>query len=126
MLHDLLVFFAETYAKIFGITAGPPLHDPVAVAAVLHHCGVDMGLEFDYGDEERWEVTVVTDGSHGDGRESGLGATLVRKLGDGQSGIRIPRTLNVERFWAVIMECVARAEYWVSERAKRQGEQEPT
>lgn len=35
MLHDLLTFFAHTYASVFGITAGPPLHDPLAVAVLL-------------------------------------------------------------------------------------------
>src|SRR6266536_1025844 len=31
---DLLVFFAETYLRVFGFTA-PPVHDPCAVAAVV-------------------------------------------------------------------------------------------
>lgn len=31
---DLLVFFAETYRRVFGFTA-PPVHDPCAVAAVI-------------------------------------------------------------------------------------------
>ncbi|MCJ1357285.1 MAG: Uridine nucleosidase 1 [Icmadophila ericetorum] len=123
MLHDLLFFFAETYASKFGMTAGPPLHDPVAVAAMLHHCGVADQLGFHYGQDggERWEVKVVTEGSHTDGEESGLGATLARKLSPGKSGVRIPRTLNVEAFWKVIMNCVTRAEEWVSTKAKEEG-----
>ncbi|KAI9837954.1 MAG: hypothetical protein M1819_006108 [Sarea resinae] len=35
LLHDLLTFFSATYADVFGLTAGPPLHDPLAVAAII-------------------------------------------------------------------------------------------
>ena len=35
MIADLLSFFAETYASVFGFASGPPLHDPVAVYYLL-------------------------------------------------------------------------------------------
>ncbi len=38
MLVELLTFFAATYRDVFGVTEGPPLHDPLAVAAI----GIDV------------------------------------------------------------------------------------
>jgi inosine-uridine nucleoside N-ribohydrolase len=35
VIANLLVFFAETYSRVFGFTSGPPLHDPLAVAFVM-------------------------------------------------------------------------------------------
>ena len=32
-MHDLLLFFADTYKRVFSFD-DPPLHDPVAVAYV--------------------------------------------------------------------------------------------
>jgi len=51
MLHDLLTYFAETYARVFGIGAGPPLHDPLAVAAILPDSTTHLGFE--------WKETTV-------------------------------------------------------------------
>ncbi|KAL8716847.1 MAG: hypothetical protein Q9225_005862 [Loekoesia sp. 1 TL-2023] len=65
MFYDLLVFFAHTYADVFGISEGPPLHDPVAVAVVLSEIGAE-NLAFDDGGGERFNVDVVTDGAHSD------------------------------------------------------------
>lgn len=45
MLVDLLTFFANTYRDVFGIEAGPPLHDPLAVAAVLGNDEIEF---YDY------------------------------------------------------------------------------
>ena len=93
MLHSLLSFFAHTYATVFGITQGPPLHDPLAVAVILDVLGVE---EFGFSDTShsldapdssdssnpsessgssgssesgagvhvRYEVQVITDGAH--------------------------------------------------------------
>ncbi len=35
LVHDWMLFFADTYDKVFGFRHGPPLHDPVAVALAL-------------------------------------------------------------------------------------------
>jgi len=100
LLHDLLTFYSYTYATVFGLTAGPPLHDPVAVAAVLQSSG---GLEFDDSDGERFSVDVVT------GNCERVGMVSVKSVGKGE-GVRIPKGLNVARFWRIIDECVERAE----------------
>ena len=142
LLHDLLTFFAHTYASVFGITAGPPLHDPIAVAVILDLLGIEpLGFSFTattaegahmVGNfveeeemkgagqgEERWVVEVVTDGMHStDPKKRGqVGRTVVTAAEPGEGRVRIPRGLDVERFWRVVGECVERAE----EAARRSG-----
>lgn len=112
MLHDLLIFFASTYADVFGFTSGPPLHDPIAVAVLLMDVCHDERLDFDDRGGERWHVDVVTDGLHSDrdDKRGQVGRTKVRKAALGEGGVRIPRGLDVKHFWAIIEECVQRAE----------------
>ncbi len=111
MLHDLLTFFAHTYSDVFGLTAGPPLHDPVAVAVLLFDQAKE-DLRFDDRGGERWQVEVICEGFHSDleEEEGQLGRTVVTKLTGSRGGVRIPRTLDVQRFWTVIEQCVRRAE----------------
>lgn len=118
MLVELLVYFANTYATVFGITAGPPLHDPLAVAAILDGiAGVEIPF-YDFvtkegveGKKERYAVHVVTEGSHDDALKGAeTGRTIATLLGDGEEGIRIPRGLDVPRFWKVLEECLERAD----------------
>ncbi|KAI1369340.1 Inosine/uridine-preferring nucleoside hydrolase domain-containing protein [Xylaria arbuscula] len=119
MLVELLMFFAETYRDVFGILDGPPLHDPLAVAAILTGTRHEIPFyDFDpasaEGPErrERFEVRVVTEGTLEDARERGAqtGRTVVRLLPPGEEGVRIPRGLHIELFWKVIEECVQRAD----------------
>jgi uridine nucleosidase len=102
LLHDLLFFFATTYAQVFDLTAGPPLHDPLAVAAIIPPPADDFG--FDDRGGERFVVEVVV----GNGEQAGR--ITVRKVGDGGGGVRIPRAVDVVRFWHCVEECVRRAE----------------
>ncbi|KAI0117363.1 Inosine/uridine-preferring nucleoside hydrolase [Daldinia grandis] len=119
MLVELLNFFAGTYRDVFGIIEGPPLHDPLAVAAVL----VDTEYEIPFYDydpkspggpnrRERFAVEVVTEGTLEDARERGAqtGRTLVTLLPPGSEGVRIPRGLDIPMFWKVIEECCERAD----------------
>ncbi|KAI1799820.1 Inosine/uridine-preferring nucleoside hydrolase [Daldinia bambusicola] len=119
MLVELLNFFAGTYRDVFGIIEGPPLHDPLAVAAVL--VGTSHEIPFyDYDPtsaagpsrRERFAVEVVTEGTLEDARERGAqtGRTLVTLLPPGSEGVRIPRGLDIPLFWKVIEECCARAD----------------
>lgn len=106
---EILTFFAKTYADVFGITAGPPLHDPLAVAAVL------MPEVFDDGGGERFEVEVVIDGPHGpEARRGALGSqcgrTVARKVRERGEGCRIPRGVDGDKVWRVLEECLTRAE----------------
>ncbi|KAI0506116.1 inosine-uridine preferring nucleoside hydrolase-domain-containing protein [Xylaria bambusicola] len=119
MLVELLMFFAETYRDVFGIVDGPPLHDPLAVAAILTGTRHEIPFyDFDpaspQGPErrERFEVRVVTEGTLEDAREKGTqtGRTVVRLLPPGEEGVRIPRGLDIELFWKVIEDCVQKAD----------------
>ncbi|KAI9775905.1 MAG: Uridine nucleosidase 1 [Geoglossum umbratile] len=102
LLHDLLTFFATTYAKVFDLTAGPPLHDPLAVAAIIPPSASDFG--FDDRGGERFIVKVVV----GNGEDAGR--IMVRRTEDGEGGVRIPRAVDVASFWDCLEECVGRAE----------------
>ncbi|KAI4099302.1 MAG: hypothetical protein LQ345_007484 [Seirophora villosa] len=109
MFYELLIFFAKTYADGLGLTEGPPLHDPLAVAVILSDTGAEE-LAFDYRNGERWDVDVVTDGTHSDRDEGSgqLGTTDVRRSTDQK--VRIPRGLDVGRFWEVVEECLQRVD----------------
>lgn len=112
MLHGLLTFFASTYASVFGLTSGPPLHDPVAVAVLLFDQASE-DLAFDDRGGEKWHVSVVTELQHSDNihdRKGQVGRTVARKARKNEAGVRIPRSLNIQRFWDVIEECIQRAE----------------
>lgn len=108
MLVELLTFFAATYDREFGISEGPPLHDPIAVAVLLDTI---EELKFDYNGGERYEVVVVTEGSHEDALSGAeTGKTIAKLLPSGDEGVRIPRGLDIQRFWTVIEQCLQRAD----------------
>ncbi|ETI27647.1 hypothetical protein G647_00096 [Cladophialophora carrionii CBS 160.54] len=103
MFNELLMFFAHTYAEVFGLTDGPPLHDPLAVAAILSgHPDPNFQIEFDDGGGERWDVDVLLEGEQ-------VGRTVITKSEDGQ-GVRIPRTLDLDKFWRTLADCMAAAD----------------
>ncbi|RDW78035.1 hypothetical protein BP5796_05887 [Coleophoma crateriformis] len=112
MLVELLTFFANTYSEVFGITKGPPLHDPLAVAVIFNGIA-DAEIpfyDFEEGKQrrERFEVKVVTEGTHEEA-QAGLakaGQTVVRLLPEGEEGVLIPRGLDVKRFWRVVEDCL--------------------
>ncbi|KAF3931113.1 hypothetical protein ABW20_dc0107880 [Dactylellina cionopaga] len=118
MLHDLLMYFAATYARVFNMNAGPPLHDPLAIAALMPE-SFGMGFEWEEG-----SIDVVLHGEE-------IGRTILKRpeeminanahggtqllVDDGGSkvlGVRVKvgRKVNVERFWEVIMAVVDKAD----------------
>jgi uridine nucleosidase len=103
LFHEILTFFTKTYSHEFAMNTGPPLHDPLAVAAAF------VPTLFDDNNNERYKVYVVTEGdsspisSERDATKAGqCGRTLVKLLGSGEEGVRIPRTLQVEEFWHMV------------------------
>ncbi|KAK3695400.1 Inosine/uridine-preferring nucleoside hydrolase domain-containing protein [Podospora appendiculata] len=118
MLVELLMYFAKTYSEVFGITEGPPLHDPLAVAAILTGIGADRGEVAFYdsmpggtGERERFEVKVNTEGTYEEARAGArTGQTTARLLPPGEEGVRIPRGLDIPAFWRILEECVSRAD----------------
>jgi uridine nucleosidase len=97
MFHDLLMFFAKTYADVFGLKDGPPLHDPVAVAVLVHDChDASTRIKFDDNGGERWDVQVELAGEE-------IGRT---RISPAKEGIMIPRKLDSKHFWRVLNECL--------------------
>lgn len=108
LFKQILTFFAKTYADVFALVEGPPLHDPLAVAA----CFVpDL---FDDAGGERFNVDVVIDGEHGIDEivrdSSQCGRTIVTKLPEGEAGVRVPRGLRKEILWRMLDLCMKQAE----------------
>lgn len=109
-LHEILEFFAQSYVEWFDVHEGPPLHDPLAVAALF---GYDTGIFEDNG--ERYNIAVVTDGAHSslDSVRGQVGRTVLTKVDpvsrDGTigttAGVRVPRKLHVNLFWDVLERC---------------------
>ena len=103
---------------MFGITAGPPLHDPLAVAAILSGVPEDQhGIPFydshpdDAARSERYQVRIVTEGTYEEARAGArTGQVIAVLLPPGEEGVRIPRNLDVEKFWRVLEMCVERAD----------------
>ncbi|PMD31284.1 nucleoside hydrolase, partial [Hyaloscypha variabilis F] len=114
MLVELLFFFAKTYADVFGITEGPPLHDPLAVATILDGIAGNEIPFYDFkvdGKRERYAVHVVTEGSHEDAQAGAeTGRTIVKLLPEGEEGVKIPRGLDIARFWSVLEDSLEKAD----------------
>lgn len=126
ILHALLTFFGTTYETVFGLDAGPPLHDPLAVAVMLSNLNPsfaqahpDKALKFNDKGGERFNVNVVTDGKHGtDVSVTGqLGRTIVEPATGG--GVAIPRGVDLDAFWNLIIDCIQRADEWNAARVRK-------
>lgn len=117
ILHALLVFFANTYNTAFGLSTGPPLHDPLAVAVILSNLNPafakkhpGQALKFHDKGGERFGITIHTDGLHGED------LTVTGQLGRSiaaaaeEHGVAVPRGVDVKAFWDMILDCIKRAD----------------
>ena len=107
MLHDLLCFFAGTYLRVFNMTEGPPLHDPLAVAAVLPlEPSSDEVLQppssLQGGIMWNWEYAKVVVEAHG----VEIGRTSKHAPADGETVVRVPKSVDTTKFWEVLMGLV--------------------
>ncbi|KAJ5678913.1 hypothetical protein N7462_007157 [Penicillium macrosclerotiorum] len=125
ILHALLTFFATTYEKVFGLATGPPLHDPLAVAVILSTLNPafaaahpDQALRFNDKGGERFALSIVTDGRHGEdvSTTGQLGRSLAAPI-DGP-GVAVPRGVDLEAFWTMILQCVQLADDCNEARAR--------
>jgi uridine nucleosidase len=118
MLFELLVFFSSTYETVFGLTTGPPLHDPLAVAVLLSTLNPVFAerhpvktLKFDDRDGERFTVNIITDGLHSTDVEAiGQLGRSVAVEAEQAGGVTIPRGVELDAFWDMILESIARAD----------------
>lgn len=106
LFAQIIAFFAGTYAEVFSITEGPPLHDPLAVAAAIYP------EIFDDRNGERFRVDIVTEGVHSlNQSEVGeLGRTKVSAPPQGEGGCRIPRGVDLDKFWGLTEDALKRAD----------------
>jgi len=117
ILHALLTFFAATYEKAFGLTTGPPLHDPLAVAVILSTLNPafaskypDQALAFDDRGGERFALKIITDGQHG--KDVSITGQLGRSVASPVEGpgVAIPRGVDLDAFWNMILQCLQLAD----------------
>lgn len=99
MLFDLMMYFAGTYDQVFGLSVGPPLHDPLAVAVLLK--GIVDGL---WGDG-RWVDLVVDE----EGELTGRTVAYPPKEG-AKGGVWLPDVVDVQLFWNLMLGAVERCE----------------
>jgi len=106
LIFDLLLFFRDSYSKVFHFREGPPLHDPCAVFYLLRpeafecqwmHVSVDCGEGICSG---RTVADVYGYGIHG----SGLRADAPRK------NVRVAMKMDVDQFWAEMLEALKSAD----------------
>jgi uridine nucleosidase len=115
LLSEILEFFAASYDEFFDIKAGPPLHDPLAVAVLFGFAAPQIknphAVIFE-DDSQRYSVSVVTAGEHSssDAIRGQVGRTVVKPSDIVGHGVRIPRKLNVDAFWQVLEECCSMAD----------------
>lgn len=100
MFHELLTYFEHTYAKVFGLTEGPPLHDPLAIAVILSHACGETQIRFDDHGGERWKVEIELTPEQ-------LGRT---KITPASEGVIVPRSLDLHHFWDMVNDCLERAD----------------
>lgn len=116
---------ANSVSQLFGLSDGYPVHDPVAVAAVL--IGVTDEIPFSEWHEtksvhpkhdERFDVTVCTEGTFEEARigTSQTGRTTFKVLKPGEQGVRIPRSVDAVKFWATVEACISRIDQVNEER----------
>lgn len=109
---EILTFFAKTYADVFGMREGPPLHDPLAVVLALEP------QLFDNGASTEFKVHVVTDGEHGSSAATRAGTSQCGRtvITPSRSGVLIPRTLDQAAIWTMINRALATVENTCVER----------
>ncbi|KAK6464741.1 uridine nucleosidase [Scheffersomyces coipomensis] len=105
IFYNILNFFSESYKIKYGITEGPPIHDPVALFSILPFLDTENENE-DYNYQYiRKKLRVITDGDH-------QGESIIDEdeSSDTEDGIYIGQNINVNKFWNELLQCIDIAE----------------
>ncbi|ODQ56527.1 non-specific ribonucleoside hydrolase rihC [Saitoella complicata NRRL Y-17804] len=99
MLVELATFFADTYARVFNVTSGPPMHDVCCIAYVLRPDSFETKL---------MRVDVVTAASE----PSVIGRTVCHVWGQSDlvKNVKVAMKMDVEVFWEMVLDAVERAD----------------
>lgn len=126
MLYELLEFFGATYLREFGdeFKAGPPVHDPLAVVALLplyFPGGGPPDLKMKYTE---YAMDVVTDGSpNPKDQQNHVGQTVI--VGeDRQYGVRVVESMDLDVFWNLLLESLYVLDKKILKAQEQEQEQE--
>ncbi|BFZ59096.1 Uridine nucleosidase 1 [Saitoella coloradoensis] len=99
MLVELATFFAETYARVFGVTSGPPMHDVCCIAYVLRP---------DIFQTKLTRVDVVTAASE----PAVVGRTVCDVWGQSDliKNVKVAMKMDIEVFWELVLKTIERAD----------------
>lgn len=104
MLSSLITFFAHTYREVYGFDDGPPLHDALTVAYVSNP---------NLFKSKRYRVDVELYGRHTTG-ETVADIWDYQRCDDtwGATGKNclVLESLEVERFFDVLLDCIDRCD----------------
>lgn len=106
MLYELLEYYAMTYSKQYGekFSSGAPIHDPLAVAALLplyFPGGGPPDLKMKY---KEYAMDVITDrGPNPEDGQNHVGQTVI--IGeDSEYGVRVVEAMDMDVFWSLVLE----------------------
>lgn len=100
--YELIMFYGSSYARDTDLKQGPPLHDALAVAAVMfNHNNKGISIQAQETAETSWSIDVILSGKQ-------VGRTVVYPLE--MSGTRIPNSIEFAKFWEMLEECLDHAD----------------
>lgn len=100
LFYEIVMQFAANYKKNKGFLNGPPVHDPLAVLALLPLYQYKNDLEFKF---DRYDLKVIVE------KGSDYGRVFLDKE-DNETGLFIGTDLNVEVFWNIILAALEKAD----------------
>ncbi|ABN66847.2 uridine nucleosidase (uridine ribohydrolase) [Scheffersomyces stipitis CBS 6054] len=101
MFYSILMFFSHSYIKKYGITEGPPVHDPLALYCLLPFLQQDKDYKYKY---LRRKVSVITEGEHS-GESILLNGNSDSSVEE-EDGVYIGQDIDVDQFWRTVLRAV--------------------
>ena len=96
LMHGLLTAYSDAYAKVYGMTDGPPVHDPLTIFYVLHP-------------EAFKTVFVHVTVQHG-GKSDGMTICDMHKRTDALPNVHVSMDVDVDSFWISMLKAIEDAD----------------